>query len=160
MRRHPHEFRLHLADVPPLVLSEVLRDLDLVTVVAHGSAEAGSSREVLQRRGDLVRATVSALGLATVEVDEPHVRVRGTRASYRIHLATAAIHVESGSYLCIVPAPRARKATYLPFEESGEPISTELIGKVTNLSIHAEPPRTNEYPGIALRFGQAMSLQY
>jgi hypothetical protein len=128
------EQRIRLQDVPPRLLSEVLRDLDLVTVVAHQSEEQGSSREVLCRRGDLVRATVAALGLQNVEVDEPHVRVQGSRAAYRIHLATAAIHIESGAYLCIVPSTKARKATYLPFEEGGDPISSELVSKVLLLA--------------------------
>ena len=126
--------RIKLSDVPPLALSEVLRDLDLVTVVAHQSDEHGSSSEVLHRRADLVRATVAALGLPTVAVEEPHVRVQGSRASYRIHLATAAIHIESGAYLCIVPSAKQRKSTYLPFEDGGDPISSELVSKVLLLA--------------------------
>ncbi len=133
-RQDRRERRIRLADVPPRLLSEVLRDLDLVTVVAHQSDEHGSSREVLSHRGDLVRATIAALGLKNVEVDEPHIRVQGSRACYRIHLATAAIHVESGSYLCIVPTPKARKATYLPFEDGGDPVSSELVSKVLLLA--------------------------
>ncbi|MDQ5851503.1 MAG: DUF4132 domain-containing protein, partial [Chloroflexota bacterium] len=128
------ERRIKLADVPPRVLSEVLRDIDLVTVVAHQSDEHGSSREVLHRRGDLVRATAAALGLAQVEVEEPYVRVHGNLASYRIHLATAAIHIESGAYLCIVPDPKTRKATYLPFEDGGDPVSSELVSKTLMLA--------------------------
>ena len=112
----------------------MLRDLDLVTVVVHQSEEQGSSKEVLCRRGDLVRATVAALGLAQVEVEEPYVRVQGSRANYRVHLATAAIHIESGSYLCIVPGAKERKATYLPFEEGGDPISSELVSKTLLLA--------------------------
>src|SRR4029079_16433330 len=109
-------------------------DLDLVTVIAHQSDELGTSNEVLQRRGDLVRATAAALGLADVRVEEPMVFGRGARAGYRIHLATAAIYLESGQYLCIVPSPKERKATYLPFEDGGEPISSEIVSKVLLLA--------------------------
>ena len=120
--------------MPPLVFSEVLRDLDMVTVIAHQSEESGTSKEVLQQRGDLVRATAAALGLAQVRVEEPLVHVRGSLTSYRIHLATGAIYLESGQYLCIVPNARERKAIYLPFEDGGEPISSELISKVLLLA--------------------------
>jgi hypothetical protein len=128
------ERRIKLADVPPLIFSEVLRDLDLVTVIAHQSDELGASKEVLQRRGELVRAMAVALGLAQVRVEEPLVFVRGARAGYRVHLATAAIYLDSGQYLCIVPSPKERKATYLPFEDGGEPISSEIVSKVLLLA--------------------------
>jgi hypothetical protein len=128
------EHRLPLAQIPPLIFSEVLRDLDTVTVIAHQSDEHGTSQEVLRQRGDLVRATAAALGLAQVRIDEPHVFVRGMRAEYRIHLATGAIYLESGQYLCIVSNPKERKAIYLPFEDGGEPISSEIISKVLLLA--------------------------
>ncbi|HEY3228048.1 MAG TPA: hypothetical protein VGJ87_02440 [Roseiflexaceae bacterium] len=122
--------RVPLAQIPSLVFSEVLRDLDTVTVIAHQSDEDGTSQEVLRQRGDLVRATAAALGLGQVHVDEPSVFVRGMLASYRIHLATGAIYLESGQYLCIVTNPKERKAIYLPFEDGGEPVTSEIISKV------------------------------
>jgi len=128
------ERRIRLADVPPLIFSEVLRDLDMVTVIAHESEERGTSREVLQQRGDLVRATTAALGLTQVQVEEPLVYVRGALTNYRIHLATGAIYLESGQYLCIVPSVKERKAIYLPFEEGGEPLISEIISKILLLS--------------------------
>lgn len=128
------EQRVALADIPPLAFSEVLRDLDTVTVIAHQSEERGTSKEVLSQRGDLVRATAAALGLAQVRVEEPHVHVRGALTGYRIHLATGAIYLKSGQYLCIVPAAKERKAIYLPFAEGGEPIVSEIISKVLLLA--------------------------
>jgi hypothetical protein len=128
------ERRIRLEDVPPLVFSEVLRDLDLVTVIAHASEENGTSKEVIKQRADLLRATVAGLGLTQVRVEEPLAYVRGSLTSYRIHLATGAIYMESGQYLCIVPSPRERKAIYLPFEEGGEPLVSEIISKVILLA--------------------------
>jgi len=132
---HPgQEQRIPLPQIPALVFSEVLRDLDTVTVIAHQSDEQGTSQEVLRQRGDLVRATAAAMGLAQVHVEEPHVFVRGRLAGYRIHLATGAIYLESGQYLCIVTSPKQRKAIYLPFEDGGEPISSEIVSKVLLLA--------------------------
>ncbi len=128
------ERRIDLATIPPLVFSEIMRDLDMVTVIAHQSEEYGTSKEVLQQRADLVRATVAALGLRQVEVEVPHVLVHGSLTSYRIHLATGAIYLANGQYLCIVPSPKKRSAIYLPFEEGGEPISSEIISKVLLLA--------------------------
>jgi hypothetical protein len=132
---HPGaEQRIPLAQIPALVFSEVLRDLDTVTVIAHQSDEQGTSQEVLRQRGDLVRATAAALGLAQVHVEEPHVFVRGRLAGYRIHLATGAIYLESGQYLCIVSSPKQRKAIFLPFEDGGELVSSEIVSKVVLLA--------------------------
>jgi hypothetical protein len=132
--RAGQEQRLPLAQIPPLIFSEVLRDLDTVTVIAHQSDEQGTSQEVLRQRGELVRATAAALRLAHVVVEEPHVFVRGARAEYRIHLATGAIYLGSGQYLCIVSSPKQRKAIYLPFEDGGEPVTSEIISKVLLLA--------------------------
>lgn len=128
------ERRVPLAEVPPLVLSEALRDLDMVTAVAHASEEGGASQEVLQRRGELVRSLASALGLTRVSVEERAVLVGGDLASYRVSLATGAIYLANGQYLCIVPAARERKAIYLPFAEGGEPVTSEIVSKVLLLS--------------------------
>lgn len=129
------ERRLALEDVPPLIFSEVLRDLDLVTVIAHQSAERGTSQEVLRQRGDLVRALSAALGLdARIKVEEPLVLVHGQRASYRVHLATGACYLGSGQYLCIVPSRKQQQAVYLPFAEGGEPLSSAIISKVLLLA--------------------------
>jgi hypothetical protein len=132
------ERRIPLGEIPPLVFSEVLRDLDLVTVVAHQSDEEGSSREVIQRRADLVRAIVDAAGLAAVRVEEPSVFVRGSLASYRVSLTTGAIYLESGQYLCIVPERKQQQAIYLPFAEGGEPLSSEIVSKVLLLSADSQ----------------------
>lgn len=130
-----NERRIPLSEVPPIIFSEVLRDLDLVTIVAHDSQEHGTSQEVLVRRGELVRATVGSLGLSqAVQVAPPVVHVRGTLATYRVHLATAAVYTEQGQYICIVPEHKQRKAIYLPFAEGGEPITSEIISKVLLLT--------------------------
>src|SRR5581483_1509652 len=115
---HRGEQRIPLANIPAPILSEVLRDLDQVTAIAHQSDEQGTSQEVLRQRGDLVRALTNALGLAArVEVGEPFVYVRGERAGYRVHLATGAIYMSNGQYLCIVTPPKQQRAIYLPYAD-------------------------------------------
>ncbi|GAB4210294.1 MAG: hypothetical protein OHK0022_43090 [Roseiflexaceae bacterium] len=137
------EHTVPLEQVPPLVFSEVMRDLDLVTVIAHQSDEQGASQEVLRQRGDLVRALAAALGMTTkVRVEEPFVTVEGNLSGYRIHLATGACYLSSGQYLCIVPSRKEQQALYLPFAEGGEPVSSEIVSKtllLANDSTIADP---------------------
>lgn len=128
------ERRIPLTDIPPLVLSEALRDLDMVTAVAYVGEEGTASREVLQRRGELVQRLADAAGLRGVRVEERAVLVQGALAGYRVNLATGATFLTNGQYLCIVPAPKDQKAIYLPFADGGEPLTSEIISKVLLLS--------------------------
>jgi hypothetical protein len=128
------EQRLKLNEIPPLVFSEVMRDLDLVTVIAHQSEEDGASREVIQRRADLLRITIGSLGIQQARVDEPYVLVDGKLASYRIQLTTGAIYLQSGQYLCIVPSAKQQKAIFVPYAEQGEQLVSEIISKVLLLA--------------------------
>ncbi|HEU4324562.1 MAG TPA: DUF4132 domain-containing protein [Roseiflexaceae bacterium] len=136
MRPQPDRQRtVPLDQVPPVVFSEVMRDLDLVTVIAHQSDEQGASQEVVRQRGDLVRTLVGVLGMTTrVRVEEPFVTVAGSLSGYRIHLATGACYLENGQYLCIVPGRKEQQALYLPFADGGETISSEIVSKTLLLA--------------------------
>lgn len=141
------EHRLPLAEVPPLVFSEVMRDVDLVASVAQyvpapadGVAAAPGaactpSREVVERRADLVRSLAEDLGLRNVRVEGHHALVRGKLADYRVHLGSATIHIEPGAYLCVVPAGWGTKHNrlFLPFD--AEDLKTsEVVSKVLLLA--------------------------
>ena len=115
-------------------MSEVLRDLDLVTAVAHASDDDGTSKEVLRRRGDLVRSTCGAIGLPNIRVDELYVHVQGSLTSYKIHLATGAIYMANGQYLCIIPAKKQQNSVFLPFEDGNDGLMSEIISKTLLLA--------------------------
>jgi hypothetical protein len=124
-----------LEEVPPLIFSEVMRDADLVASVAQ-EAQSGRetyfSQEMYVRTGELVSALLSDIGLQGVTVDRHFAYVQGKLARYRIHLGSAAIHIEPGSYLCIIPVNwgQTHEKLFLPFiEDSGGKIS-EVISKI------------------------------
>ncbi|MDP8923543.1 MAG: DUF4132 domain-containing protein [Chloroflexota bacterium] len=141
-----HDPRLPLDAVPARDFSEVMRDVDLVVSVAqyageHGGADGGGavstlpppSAEVIAVRAALVRDLAADLGYGNVSVDGHYARVRGKLADYRVHLASATIHVEPGAYLCVVPARWGQRhdKLFLPFEaedlKTGEVISKVLL---------------------------------
>lgn len=130
--RAPDEARLPLAEVPPLVFSEVMRDADLVVSVAQRSGEARLSAEAYQRRGELVTALLEELGLPGVRVEGHFAYVQGRLARYRVHLGSAAIHIEPGHYLCIVPAGwgQRHEQLFLPFADEGDTKTSEVIRKI------------------------------
>lgn len=123
--------RLPLSEVPPLIFSEVMRDADLIVSVAQTDGETLFSLETYQRRGEVISALLEAIALPGVTIDGHFVHVKGKLANYRVHLGSAAIHIEPGNYLCVVPARwgESRQRIYLPFADEDAKLS-EVISKV------------------------------
>ena len=126
-----------LAAVPPTVLSEAMRDVNLVvSVAALGAADRPSSTATVAARGALLAALAEDLGLASVTVDGTFARVRGTRAEYRVHLGSGSIHIEPGGYLCVVPDSAAAAAggpVFLPFADE-DVMTSAILSKVLLLT--------------------------
>jgi hypothetical protein len=120
---------LPLEQVPPLLFSEVMRDADLLVSVAHAADGYSTSHETLQRRAELVSELIQGLGLQNVKCEGHFLHITGQRANYRIHLGSAAIHIEPGNYLCIVPAGGSTPELYLPFADTDRKM-TEVLSKM------------------------------
>jgi Domain of unknown function (DUF4132) len=128
-----------LVDVPRIVFSEAMRDVDLfvgVTSIAgdpewrdHGDrrflayweqASFGDLTASAEVRREALRELVPQLAIADrCSVDEKFLVVRGDLRTYKIHLGSANILMEpDDQYLCIVPA-RGKGPTklFLPFPE-------------------------------------------
>jgi hypothetical protein len=131
---------LPLAGIPPLVLSEVLRDVDLFVGVAsvgndptwqdggpggrfraywsgYGFGELGQSAET---RRALLERLIPRLAIADRCVIEGRfLHVKGERHTYKIHLGSGNILMTpNDQYLCIVPkaGAGAPQTGYLPYE--------------------------------------------
>lgn len=125
-----------LAQVPPIVFSEAMRDIDLVVsraiVVDAGGEDTAASVAAISVRADLLRALAPALGPGVLELEERHAIVRGKLTRYRIHLASGHVHAEPGAYVCIIPdrtVANARRDVRLPFAED-DPRTAEIVSKV------------------------------
>ncbi|MFS2158841.1 DUF4132 domain-containing protein [Pseudomonas sp. Pseusp122] len=118
-----------LEQVPPLLFSEVMRDADLLVSVAHAADGYSTSNETLQRRAELVGELIQGLGLRNVKLEGHFLHISGQRANYRIHLGSAAIHIEPGNYLCIVPAGNSITEFYLPFADTDKKMA-EVLSKM------------------------------
>ncbi|MBO3747472.1 DUF4132 domain-containing protein [Streptosporangiaceae bacterium NEAU-GS5] len=133
-----------LTEVPPLVLSEILRDADLavgVTSVGLDVQPAGGHEDYWQsygfgeltetaqsRRDALARLLPRLKITGRAEVTDRFLRVRGDLRTYKIHLGSGNILMEpNDAYLCIVAgADRAGHNVFLPFEEDGGMLSIIL----------------------------------
>ncbi|MFB4309084.1 DUF4132 domain-containing protein [Actinomadura sp. GTD37] len=125
-----------LADVPPLVFSEAMRDVDLFVGVASIAADplwedgeahdywvrewhADPGESARTRRDALERILPRTRIADRCALDDRHLVVRGELRTYKIHLGSANIVMEpDGVFLCIVPERRAPgAAVFLPFED-------------------------------------------
>ncbi|MER5421914.1 DUF4132 domain-containing protein [Streptosporangium roseum] len=122
-----------LAEVPPLVLSEALRDADLAVGVTstgldptgHGdywqSYSFGDLAESAQVRRDALSRLIGRTAIADrCTMTDRFLVVRGDLRTYKIHLGSANILMEpNDAYLCIVSARDPHAGLFLPFEEDG-----------------------------------------
>ncbi|MFE0462221.1 DUF4132 domain-containing protein [Kitasatospora sp. NPDC058965] len=147
---------LPLAGIPPLVLSEVLRDVDLFVGVAsigndptwqdggpagrfqeywtsYGFGELNQSAET---RRVLLERLVPRLAVADrCTLEGRFLHVRGERHTYKIHLGSGNIlRTPNDQYLCIVPkaGPASPQTGYLPFE--GDRMLAVILSKAILLA--------------------------
>lgn len=152
---------LPLAEIPPLVLSEVLRDVDLFVGVSsvgndptwgdggrvgrvgrqyeywHGYA-FGELGVAGLARAELLARLVPMLAVGEhCRIDGRFLEVRGELNTYKIHLGSGNILMEPGSrYLCIVPGQSLGEtpepAVSLPFD--GDRMLTLILSKAILLA--------------------------
>ncbi|MEW2079394.1 DUF4132 domain-containing protein [Streptomyces sp. NPDC013433] len=145
-----------LEDIPPLVLSEVLRDVDLFVGVASVGNDPtwqdggpggrfgaywtsygfGELNQGAQTRRALLERLVPRLAIADrCTVEGRFLHVRGERHTYKIHLGSGNILMTpNDQYLCIVQKsdPAAPQAGYLPYE--GDRMLAVILSKAMLLA--------------------------
>ncbi|MGW3285458.1 DUF4132 domain-containing protein [Streptomyces sp. NPDC001002] len=147
---------LPLTEIPPLVLSEVLRDVDLFVGVASvgndptwqdggpagrfheywSSFSFGALNESAQTRRALLERLIPRLAIANrCTLEGRFLHVKGERHTYKIHLGSGNILMTpSGQYLCIVPKsnPAIPETGYLPYE--GDRMLAVILSKAMLLA--------------------------
>lgn len=152
---------LPLDQIPPLVFSEIMRDVDLFVGVAsigndptwQDGGPEGRFRDYWQgysfgelsgtatTRKDVLERLVPRLKIASrCSFSERFLVVRGDKRTYKIHLGSGNILMEpNDQYLCIVPDAKARASQddmYLPFE--GDNVLSIIISKALLLAEDAK----------------------
>lgn len=122
-------------DVPPVVFSETMRDLDLVVSVAHaGGVDPEATASTVEMRSALVRETTRVLKLTNVRTVDSHVVIEGALGDYSVHLGSGTVHRRPGGAVCIVPVDSQRRGrVFLPFADD-DPKTAELLAKILLLA--------------------------
>ena len=126
---------MDLADVPPRLFSEVMRDLDLVVSVAHqGGVDPEASLSTVEMRSALIRETLGLLKLENVRLEESWALIEGRQGTYTVHLGSGVVHLQPGGSLCMIPIhSQHRGRLFLPFADD-DPKTAEVISKVLLLA--------------------------
>ncbi|BCX04299.1 MAG: hypothetical protein KatS3mg053_2237 [Candidatus Roseilinea sp.] len=126
---------LPLAEIPPRIFSEVMRDIDLVVSVAHvGGVDPEASASTVEMRAALLREMSRLLKLDNVVLEGNYALIKGKLNRYSVHLGSGVVHQQPGGYLCIVPVHSQHHGRlFLPFMDN-DPRSAEVLSKVLLLA--------------------------
>ncbi|QXP59963.1 DUF4132 domain-containing protein [Olleya sp. HaHaR_3_96] len=126
--------RIPLTEIPSVVFSEIMRDIDLVVSVAHvGGVDPEASHSTMQMRAALAEESARLFKLKNITVKERFVFIKGTFGEYSIHLGSGQVS-KNGLALSIIPVhSQHRGRMFLPFVDD-DPKSAEIISKMKLLS--------------------------
>jgi Family of unknown function (DUF5724)/Domain of unknown function (DUF4132) len=124
-----------LAEIPPRIFSEVMRDLDLVVSVAHiGGVDPEASASTVEMRSSILRETCRLMKLNNIQIQGSHALIKGEIGTYSVHLGSAIVHRQPGGALCILPvSSQHRGRLFLPFVDD-DPKTAEIMSKVLLLA--------------------------
>lgn len=120
-----------ISDVPELIFSEVMRDVDLAVSVAHvGGVDPETSHSTVEMRAALLSFTLPLFKLTNVEITKNHAIVKGFYGTYDINLGSGIIHKQGGAMIHVLPVhSQHRGKLFLPFADD-DPKTAEILTKV------------------------------
>ncbi|MCI8662407.1 MAG: DUF4132 domain-containing protein [Hungatella sp.] len=126
---------LTIEEVPELIYSEVMRDVDLAVSVAHaGGVDPETSHSTIEMRRAIVEFNLPLFGLKNVTLKDSHALIEGSQAHYSVHLGSGVVHQEGGAMLNILPVhSQKRGKLFLPFVDE-DPKTAEIMSKIVLLA--------------------------
>ncbi|WP_029231556.1 DUF4132 domain-containing protein [Butyrivibrio sp. VCB2006] len=122
---------IKIKDVPDIIFSEVMRDVDLAVSVAHaGGVDPMTTHSTIEMRAALVTFTMPLFKLSNVTVEGSHAHIEGKYGSYTVHLGSGVVHKMGGTMINILPVhSQHRGKLFLPFADE-DPKTAEIVTKI------------------------------
>lgn len=122
---------LKISDIPPVIFSEVMRDVDLAVSVAHaGGVDPETSHSTMEMRAAILSFVLPLFKLDNVRVEGRHAFITGKLADYSVHLGSGVVHQQGGAMIPVLPVhSQHRGRIFLPFADE-DPKTAEIISKV------------------------------
>jgi len=122
---------LKIREIPDIIFSEVMRDVDLAVSVAHaGGVDPETSHSTVEMRKAIAEFTMPLFKLTNVTFTKNHAVIQGARANYTVHLGSGVVHQEAGPMINVLPVHSQRHGRiFLPFVDD-DPKTSEVLTKI------------------------------
>lgn len=126
---------ISINQVPPVIFSETMRDLDLVVSVAHlAEVDPEASLSTVQIRAIIIEEMIKLLKLKNIKIKKNHAFIEGNYGEYTVHLGSGVVHKMATGAIFILPVhSEHRGRIFLPFMDE-DPKTAEIISKIILLS--------------------------
>lgn len=123
------------SDVPDVIFSETMRDIDLVVSVAHvGGVDPEASLSTIEMRTAIMTELIRLFKLTNVELKGTHAFISGELGKYTVHLGSGVVHQMANGALNILPIhSQHRGRIFLPFIDE-DPKTAEITSKIVMLA--------------------------
>ncbi len=120
-----------VGQIPDVIFSEVMRDVDLAVSVAHvGGVDPETSHSTIEMRAAIVTFTLPLFKLDNVRIEKNFAFITGTMGNFNIHLGSGIIHQEAGAAINVLPVhSQHRGRLFLPFVDE-DPKTAEILSKI------------------------------
>lgn len=122
---------LKIKDIPDVIYSEVMRDVDLAVSVAHaGGVDPETSHSTIEMRSAIVQCNLELFKIKNVRVEGSHAIIDGKLGRYTVHLGSGVVHQMGNAMLFVVPVhSQHRGRLFLPFVDD-DPKTAEIMSKI------------------------------
>ncbi len=122
---------LRINQVPHILFSEVMRDVDLAVSVAHaGGVDPETSHSTIEMRSAILEFVLPMFRLSNVRLEGTHAIIEGSLAEYSVHLGSGVVHQIGGTMIPVLPVHSQHSGKFfLPFVDE-DPKTAEIISKV------------------------------
>lgn len=122
---------IKIEDVPDIIFSEVMRDVDMAVSVAHaGAVDPETSHSTVEMRKAIIEFTLPLFRLDNVRLEGSFAFISGERADYAIHLGSGVVHLQGGPMINVLPVhSQHRGKLFLPFVDD-DPKTAQIISEI------------------------------
>lgn len=122
---------LKIEEIPDIIYSEVMRDVDLAVSVAHaGGVDPETSHSTIEMRSAIVACNLELFQIKNVRLEKNHAFIDGKLGQYTIHLGSGVVHQQGNAMLFVIPVhSQHRGRIFLPFVDD-DPKTAEIMSKI------------------------------
>ncbi len=127
--------KIKIKDIPDIVYSEIMRDVDLAVSVAHaGGVDPETSHSTIEMRKVIIDFNIRLFGIKNVTMEKNHAFIDGKYGRYTIHLGSGVIHLMGGHQINVTAVSSGKKSKiFLPFIDE-DPKTAEIMTKIITFS--------------------------